>query len=132
MHYCPPQSNFRGGRVPRVIYATVNRGQNTASHPSKAPPSTALPTTLNKPVSRRYLTTNLPIMLTQAAAETSKTIRNDPRRRNMTNLTTNSPNTTLLTKRKQPRNLHNTDSYRYAALSTMRLSSEHRLLQLQQ
>jgi len=22
MHYCPPQSNFRGGRVPRGIYAT--------------------------------------------------------------------------------------------------------------
>jgi len=27
MHYCPPQSNFRGGHVPRVprgIYATVS------------------------------------------------------------------------------------------------------------
>jgi len=27
MHYCPPQSNFRGGRVPRVprgIYATAD------------------------------------------------------------------------------------------------------------
>ena len=39
MHYCPPQSNFRGGRVPRGIYATgtghywiFTRSTTTNSH----------------------------------------------------------------------------------------------------